>query len=283
MSSKIQIARLSVLSNSFLIIIKLAAGVVSGSVSIISEAIHSAMDLIASLIALFSVRVSDNPPDSRHPYGHGKVENVSGVIEGILIFAAAIWIIVESVKKMKEGNMLVESLGLGSLVMLVSALINTIVSGKLYRVAKATGSVALEADALHLKTDVYTSLGVAAGLILIKLTGIHWFDPVIAICVAFLIIREAYILVLKAFRPLLDEAWPDDEIKQLEMMLNSMDVNYHDLRTRISGNYRFIDFHIGIPRDQSVQDAHSYCDSIEESLKTKFEKLNVTIHMEPEP
>ncbi|HQG77313.1 MAG TPA: cation diffusion facilitator family transporter [Bacteroidales bacterium] len=283
MSSKIQIARLSVLSNSFLITIKLAAGVISGSVSIISEAIHSAMDLIASLIALFSVKVSDNPPDSRHPYGHGKMENVSGVIEGMLILAAAVWIIAESVKKMAGSNMVVESLGLGSLVMLVSAIINSIVSGKLYRVAKATGSVALEADALHLKTDVYTSLGVAAGLGLIILTGIHWFDPLIAICIALLIIREAVILIKKAFRPLLDEAWPDDEIKKLEMMLNSMDVNYHDLRTRISGNYRFIDFHIGIPKDKSVEDAHTYCDSIEETLKSKFDKLNITIHVEPEP
>lgn len=281
MHSKIQIARISVLSNTFLISLKLVTGLISGSVSIISEAIHSAMDLIASLIAFFSVRVSDNPPDSRHPYGHGKVENISGVTEGVLIFAAAIWIIVEALKKIAGGDLVIESLGIGSLVMLVSAVVNTFVSRKLYKVAKKTGSVALEADALHLKTDVYTSLGVAAGLALIWLTGIYWLDPVIATCVAFLIIREAYVLLRKAFRPLLDESWSDDEVKELEETLRDLKVNYHELRTRISGNYRFLDLHMEIPKDQSVESAHAYCDKIEEILASKFEKLNVTIHVEP--
>ncbi len=281
MNPKIRVARISVISNSFLIAIKLAVGLISGSVSILSEAIHSSMDLIASVIAFFSVKVSDNPPDSRHPYGHGKVENMSGVIEALLIFIAAIWIIVEAIKKLTGDHTVIESLGLGSLVMVISAIVNTLVSRQLYKVAKQTGSVALEADALHLKTDVYTSLGVAAGLGLILLTGVYWLDPVVAICVAGLIIKEAWELTRKAYRPLLDEAWSDDEVEKLEKMLNEMEVNYHDLRTRISGNYRFIDFHVEIPKNQSVEDAHNYCDHIEEILSSKFEKLNVTIHVEP--
>ena len=281
MNPKIRVARISVISNSFLIAIKLAVGLISGSVSILSEAIHSSMDLIASVIAFFSVKVSDNPPDSRHPYGHGKVENISGVIEALLIFIAAIWIIVEAIKKLTGDHTVIESLGLGSLVMVISAIVNTLVSRQLYKVAKQTGSVALEADALHLKTDVYTSLGVAAGLGLILLTGVYWLDPVVAICVAGLIIKEAWELTRKAYRPLLDEAWSDDEVEKLEKMLNEMEVNYHDLRTRISGNYRFIDFHVEIPKNQSVEDAHNYCDHIEEILSSKFEKLNVTIHVEP--
>jgi cation diffusion facilitator family transporter len=281
MNAKVSIARLSILSNSCLILMKIVVGIISGSVSIISEAIHSSMDLIAAIIAFFSVRVSDNPPDSRHPYGHGKVENISGVIEALLIFVAAIWIIAEAVKKLLGAKIELDSIEIGSLVMLVSAVVNTIVSRKLYKVARKTHSVALEADALHLKTDVYTSLGVAVGLGLILLTGINWLDPVVAMLVALFIIRESYILLKRAFTPLLDEAWEEEDIDDLEKVLNELHVNYHELRTRVAGNYRFIDLHLDIPKDQSVENAHHYCDMIEEKLTTRFENLNVTIHVEP--
>jgi cation diffusion facilitator family transporter len=281
MNAKVSIARLSILSNTCLIIMKLIVGIISGSVSIISEAIHSSMDLMAAIIAFFSVRVSDNPPDSRHPYGHGKVENISGVIEALLIFVAAIWIIAEAVKKLMGEAIELESIGIGSIVMLISAIVNTIVSRKLYKVARETNSVALEADALHLKTDVYTSLGVAVGLGLIMITDINWLDPVVAILVALFIIRESYFLLRRAFTPLLDEAWENDDIDDLEKTLNDLKVNYHDLRTRIAGNYRFIDLHIDMPKDLSVESAHKYCDMIEGKLTAKFENLNVTIHVEP--
>jgi cation diffusion facilitator family transporter len=282
MNAKVSIARLSIISNTLLIILKLAAGVISGSVSIISEAIHSSMDLIAAIIAFFSVKVSDNPPDSRHPYGHGKVENISGVIESILIFIAAIWIVVEAVKKLLGEKIELESIAIGSAVMFVSAVVNIYVSRKLYKVARETHSVALEADALHLKTDVYTSLGVAAGLGLIMLTGINWLDPIVAILVAIFIIREAYQLLRRAFTPLLDTAWGENEIEELEKSLREMKVNYHDLRTRVAGNYKFIDLHIQIPENESVGNAHQYCDKIENELTNYYENLTVTIHVEPD-
>jgi cation diffusion facilitator family transporter len=281
MNAKVNIARLSIVSNTTLILMKLAAGIVSGSVSIISEAIHSSMDLVAAIIAFLSVRVSDNPPDSRHPYGHGKIENISGVIEALLIFIAAIWIIYEAVKKLFGENIVLDSIAVGSVVMLISAVVNTIVAGRLYKVARATNSVALEADALHLKTDVYTSLGVSVGLGLILLTGINWLDPVIAILVALFIVRESYFLMRKAFTPLLDTAWGENEIVELEKRLNSLEVCYHDLRTRVAGNYRFIDIHIQIPEDVSVGSAHKYCDKIENELTSVYENLTVTIHVEP--
>jgi cation diffusion facilitator family transporter len=281
MNSKVSIARLSIFSNTCLIIMKLAAGIISGSVSIISEAIHSSMDLIAAIIAFLSVKVSDNPPDSRHPYGHGKVENISGVIEALLIFVAAIWIIAEAVKKLFNENIDLESIGIGSIVMLISTVVNLVVSRKLYKVAQATHSVALEADALHLKTDVYTSLGVAIGLGLIMITGINWLDPVIAILVALFIIRESYSLLKRAFTPLLDEAWGDNEIDKLEKTLDELHVHYHEIRTRIAGNYRFVDLHIELSKDQSVENAHHYCDMIEEKLTSMYENITVTIHVEP--
>ena len=281
MNAKVSIARLSIVSNTLLILLKMAVGFISGSVSIVSEAIHSSMDLVAAIIAFLSVRVSDNPPDSRHPYGHGKIENISGVIEALLIFIAAIWIIVEAVKKLAGEKIEIDSIALGSIVMLISAIVNTIVSRRLYKVARATNSVALEADALHLKTDVYTSLGVSAGLGLILITGINWLDPIIAILVALFIIKESYNLLKRAFTPLLDTAWSEYEIGELEERLNNLEVNYHDLRTRVAGNYRFIDIHIQIPEDVSVGKAHKYCDKIENELTSVYENLTVTIHVEP--
>jgi cation diffusion facilitator family transporter len=281
MNAKVSVARLSIISNTLLIIMKLIVGLISGSVSIISEAIHSSMDLIAAIIAFLSVKVSDNPPDSRHPYGHGKVENISGVIEALLIFVAAIWIIIEGVKKLFGEKIELDSIALGSVVMFISAIVNIIVSRRLYKVALETNSVALEADALHLKTDVYTSLGVAVGLGLIMITGINWLDPVIAIFVALFIIRESYYLLKRAFTPLLDTAWEADEIEELEKTLNRFEVSYHDLRTRVAGNYRFIDLHIQIPGDVSVGNAHQYCDKIENELTGNYKNLVVTIHVEP--
>ena len=281
MNSKVSIARLSLLSNTCLIIMKLVAGIISGSVSIISEAIHSSMDLIAAVIAFFSVRVSDNPPDSRHPYGHGKIENISGVIEALLIFIAAIWIVVEAVKRLMGEPIKLDSIGIGSLVMIISAAVNIFVSRKLYKVARATKSIALEADALHLKTDVYTSIGVAVGLALIIVTGIKWLDPVVAMLVALFIIKESFTLLKRAFTPLLDTAWNEDEIEDLKRRLNNLEINYHSLRTRIAGNYRFIDIHVEVPAYETVGDSHKYCDQIESALMAAYENLNVTIHVEP--
>ena len=281
MNAKVSIARLSVLSNSLLIIMKFIVGFISGSVSIISEAIHSSMDLVAAVIAFFAVKVSDTPPDSRHPYGHGKVENISGVIEAILIFIAAVLIIFEAVRKLLGEAIVLDKIWIGSLVMILSAGINTYVSHRLYKVAHETKSVALEADALHLKTDVYTSIGVAVGLALIIVTGIKWLDPGVAILVALFIIKESYSLLKKAFTPLLDTAWNEDEIEDLESRLNNLEVNYHSLRTRIAGNYRFIDIHVELPAYETVGDSHKYCDQIESALMAAYENLNVTIHIEP--
>lgn len=281
MNRKAKVAALSVTSNTILIIIKLIAGLVSGSVSIISEAIHSSMDLIAAVIAFFAVKVSDNPPDSRHPYGHGKIENISGVIEAILIFVAAGWIIFEAVKRVAAGSPELDMIWLGLVIMVLSGAVNSFVSWKLYKTAKETGSVALEADALHLKTDVYTSLGVAAGLGLIILTKIKWIDSVAAIAIALIILLESYRLLMKAFNPLLDQSWPDKDVESLRETLAEMDVHYHDLRTRAAGNYLFVDLHVGVPGNESVENSHNYCDKIEEKLNHKFKNLNVTIHVEP--
>jgi cation diffusion facilitator family transporter len=177
---RVRIALISIVSNTTLIIFKVVAGILSGSVSIVSEAIHSGMDLLASIVAFFSVRQSAKPADKEHPFGHGKIENISGTVEGLLIFIAAAMIINSAVRKIFE-QAEIEQAGVAIAVMIIAALVNFAVSKKLYKVAKEEDSMALEADALHLKTDVYTSVGVGTGILLIKLTGFVLLDSIVAI------------------------------------------------------------------------------------------------------
>jgi cation diffusion facilitator family transporter len=277
---KTRTARLSVISNSLLIAMKLAAGIISGSVSIISEAIHSSLDLVAAIIAFFAVKISGTPADDRHPFGHGKVENVSGVIEALLIFVASGWIVFEAVDRfINPGE--TGALGLGVLVMAISAVVNTLVSRRLYKVARQTDSVALEADALHLKTDVITSAGVALGLALIWITGWHVLDPIIAIGVAIIIIYESWMLFRKAFSPLLDTSLSPSEMKKLTGLLEEMNIDYHDLKTRAAGHQRFVEFHLDVPPHETIETIHRQCDIIEERLEREFTDINVIIHPEP--
>ena len=282
MNRKTRIARISILSNTFLILIKGIAGLLSGSISILSEAIHSFMDLLASIIAFFSVKISGSPADERHPYGHGKFENISGVIEALLILIAAFWIIYESIHAIINPGE-VETIGLGFIVMTVSAIINSVVSYFLYKVARETESVALEADALHLKTDVYTSLGVAFGLLLIWITGYHIVDPIIAILIALLILKESFTLFRKAYEPLLDIALSAEEIGQVRKVMDhycKSGANYHDLRTRKAGNFRYIDLHLNLDENLTVKQAHEICDQIESDVKNILPNTEVTIHVE---
>ncbi len=282
MNQKTNAARLSIFSNTGLIILKLAVGIISGSVSIISEAIHSFMDLLASVIAYFSVRISDKPADDRHPYGHGKFENVSGVAEAMLIFIAAGWIIYEAVNKILAPSA-VENIGIGFGVMIISGIVNFFISNRLYSVAKKTGSIALEADALHLKTDVYTSFGVAIGLALLWITGIHMLDPIIAIFVALLILKESFTLFIKAYAPLLDSTLPQEDVDKIVQIIQnhcSDSMSFHNFRTRKAGNYRYVDFHLTLDGNISVKEAHAICDRIENDINSEFEQIEVNIHVE---
>lgn len=283
MNSKTKVARLSIISNSVLILMKLLVGIATGSVSIISEAIHSTMDLAASIIAFFSVKISSKPADAEHPYGHGKVENISGVIEALLIFAAAILIIEESVKKILHPGEAVGSFAIGFIVMFISAAINFWVSNKLYKIAKQEDSIALEADALHLKTDVYTALGVGLGLFLIWITKLNVLDPIVAILVALFILKESYELLKTAFNPLLDVKLSDEDIKVIEKAIakySSVYCDFHDLRTRKSGSTNYIDLHLVVPENMSVKEAHDICDEIEMDLQNSFKNTEVMIHLE---
>ena len=283
MDEKLRVAALSVASNTLLTSGKIIAGIFSGSVSIISEGIHSGIDLLAAIIALFAVRESGKPADEQHEYGHGKIENVSGTVEAVLIFVAAVWIIIEAVKKIKEG-VKVENLELGLIVMGISVIANIIVSTLLLRVAKRTDSVALEADGLHLRTDVYTSAGVFLGLLLIKITGWMMFDPLVAIIVALLICKAAFDLTKEAFMPLVDISLPPHEREIIIDIINSHSrsiVEFHKLRTRRAGAERHIDLHLVVPKNISVVVVHELCDQIEKEINLQLRMAQVLIHTEP--
>ena len=281
-------ARLSILSNTALIAMKLVVGFMSGAVSIISEAIHSLMDLAAAIMAFFSIRIAQRPADPEHPYGHDKVENISGVLEAALIFVAAGLIIFEAVKKLVHHEP-VQRLELGLAVMLASGLTNVLVSRRLYRVAKEEESVALEADALHLKTDVYSSLGVAAGLFLIVLlerlfhfTWASYLDPVVAIGIALLILKESWGMLRKAFGPLLDSSISAHELAAIKAsVLRHSKAGLHSVRTRRAGGKKHIDFHLSVPEKMSVKESHELCDIIERDLEEMLSNTSVLIHIEP--
>lgn len=282
MSRKRFAATLSVISNSTLVVLKLLVGLLTGSVSVLAEAIHSANDLVASVIALVSIRIAERPPDREHPYGHGKAESISAAVEAVLIAGAGLWIVLEAVQKILK-RQAVEHLGWGAGVMVMSVVLNTIVSRYLFRVAREEDSPALEADAHHLATDVYTSLGVAGGLGLVWLTGWHIVDPVVAIAVALLIMRIGCSLTLKSLHHLMDARLPTTEIARIEDILNGETRihSWHNLRTRKSGNVRHIDLHIVFRNDATLMEAHEVADALEKRIAEELAPAHVVIHVDP--
>lgn len=287
---KEKVALLSVASNATLVFVKLIVGFLIGSVSVISEAIHSAVDLLAATIALFSVKTSSIPADSRHPFGHGKIENISGTVEALLIFAAAVWIIVEAVKKLMDPEP-IAAIGWGVGVMLASAAVNFGVSQMLFKVGRETDSIALQADAWHLRTDVYTSAGVMGGLALIwgaewlfPGRDFYWLDPVVALGVALMIMKAAYDLTTQAAKDLLDVHLPRVEVEWIRQAILDMDGiihGFHDLRTRKAGHFRFVEFHLKVEPRMTVADSHAIAKDLSEKIKTQFPYTTVTIHVEP--
>lgn len=281
-TEKIKAARLSIISNSVLVCLKLGVGLSIGSVAVISEAIHSATDLVASIIAFFAVRASDAPPDTEHPYGHGKMESVSGVGEALLILLAGGYIIFESVRALLSHRES-EHVGWGIGVMVFSALVNIFIARYLFHVARTTDSLALEADAHHLNIDVWTSVGVVVGLALVAITGNHLFDPIVALLVALFILKTGWDILKRAFAPLVDERLPEAEIRRVEeVMINNPDIlGWHKLRTRKAGSHRHIDVHIQVDDDMSLRDAHQLTEDLEDDIRAALPNVHVVIHTEP--
>ena len=287
---KFLVALLSVVSNIILLIIKLIVGFAMGSISVISEALHSGVDVFAAIVATVGVKQSAEPADETHSFGHEKFENLAGFVQAILIFLAGCWIIYVAVHKlMKPAPM--DSLGLGVMVMLVSSVVNSGVGMLLLRGAKKTSSIALKADAWHCLTDVYTSAGVMAGLIIVW-TGrfwapgidLSWVDPLAAIAVAVLIIKAAWDLTMESVYDLLDVSLPqdeEDEIKSIIAVKYPTVGDLHKFRSRKSGKRRFVEFHIKVDPAMSVTDSHALDHSIAAEIKQRFPDADVMVHIEP--
>ena len=280
---KSRAARLSVACNALLVLLKLTVGVLTGSVGILSEAMHSATDLLAASIAYLSVRASDTPPDEDHPYGHGKIESVSGLAEALLIVAAAVVIVYEAVHKLRTPGEAVPYLALGLAVMLLSALATALLSRHLRRVARETDSLALEADARHLRTDIVTSLGVALGLGLARVTGRAWLDPATALLVSLLILHTGYKLGQDAMQPLLDARLPVEEEARIQEVLETYEgvLSYHKLRTRKAGSQRHIDVHVQIDDLSTLLEAHALTEELEDRIRAVLAGVVINIHIEP--
>lgn len=283
--SKSGAAGLSIASNSLLIGLKLAAGAITGSIAIVTEAVHSLIDLIASVIAYVSVRKADVPADAEHPYGHEKVESLAAAIEGMLILIAAAIIVYEATHRLVAGAE-VDALGIGIAVMAFSVVANLAVSTVLSRQARAHDSPALEGDAAHLRTDALTSAGVLVGLAIVELTGVVAFDSITALIVAAAIVAAGLRIVRRSSGVLVDEVLPDEEMDGIEAAIAAARTpevaGYHKLRARRAGARRYIDLHVQYRSGTSLERAHELAHAMRDEIEAGLLRAEVLIHVEPE-
>ncbi len=282
---KARTAALSVISNSALILLKVIAGTVTGSVAILTEAVHSSIDLVASVVAFFSVRKADEPADESHRYGHEKIENLAAAIEGILILVGSAAIAFEAIRHLINHGRL-QTVGLGIAVIAISIAANLAVSLRMARAARDTDSPALAGDAAHLGTDALTSAAVLIGLILVAVTGAQWIDPVVALCVAVVVVRTGVKLLFQSSRVLVDESLPASEVEAIRAAIVDFAdrgvVGYHELRTRRAGSRRYVDLHVQFRAGTSLEDAHRTAHELQDLIGAKLRGTDVLIHLEPE-
>ncbi len=284
MPRKDRAAAVSIASNALLIVLKLAAAAITGSIAILTEAMHSGIDLIASVVAFYSVRKADEPADEDHPYGHQKVENLAAAIEGMLILLGAGIIIFESVRRLAQGTE-VESIGVGIAVIGFSAVANLVVSSYLYRRARATDSPALEGDAAHLRSDAFTSTGVLAGLGLVEITGVQAFDAITALLVAAAIVIAGLRILSRSSRALVDETLPAPELDVVRRVIAEHGADevlgFHKLRARRAGSRRYLDMHVQFEEGTSLQRAHQISHELQGAIRSRLRGADVLIHLEP--
>lgn len=283
LSTKENVAKLSVFSVSLLIVLKVVASILTGSIAIRADAVHSAIDLLAVVVGYIGIRISGKPPDERHAFGHGKAENIASVVIAGLIFVAAGVIFYQAVTRLITGGSVV-LITVGIYVTAAAIAINAVTSWYALRVARSTDSLALEATARDMFADVLSSCAVLVGLILVKLTGIGILDPIVAMLVAVVIARTACLTLKKSCGGLMDRRLPqveENEIRSCIMEQGCQLVGFHDLRTRKAGAQRFVDLHLVMPKNTSVADAHRICDRLEQCIKDRLPNTSITIHVEP--
>ena len=282
---KTRTAALSVISNALLIVIKVIAGSLTGSIAILTEAAHSSVDLVASTVAFLSVRKAGEPADESHRYGHDKIENLSAALEGILILVGASVIAFEAIRRLLQHGR-VHDVGFGIAVVAISLVVNLVISSRLARGARLTGSPALEGDAAHLRTDAATSAAVLAGLILVAVTGAPWIDAAVALLVAAVVLVPGTRLLLGSSRVLVDQALPAEEVALIREAIEASGehgvVGYHELRTRRAGARRYVDLHVQFRAGTSLESAHRTAHELQAAIQGRLFGADVLIHLEPE-
>lgn len=282
---KARAAALSVASNTTLIALKVIAGIATGSVAVLTEAAHSTMDLIASIVAFVSVRKAGEPADAGHPYGHEKMENMAGAIEGALVLIGAAIITYEALLRLVHGGR-VHTIGIGIAVIMVSAVVNLVVSRIIGRRARETGSVALEADALHLSADVASSAAVLVGLVLVAFTKAEWIDPAVALVVAFGVAFAGVRILIRSTRSLVDEALPEDELEWIRLTIREVGaqrgvVAFHKLRARRAGARRYVDLHLQFDVGTTLEAAHATAHELTGAIRDRLTGADILVHVEP--
>jgi len=276
-------ARLSLVVVIGLVVLKVVVAAITGSISILAQAVDSFLDLFAIVVTFFAISIATKPADEEHPFGHGKVENIAAIVQAMLIFAAGGLIIYSAVRRIITGAT-VELTEAGIGVMLVSIIASIFLSRHLLRVSRTIDSIALQATARNIAADVYSAAAVLAGLIAIRVTGLYILDSIIALLVALLILKVAYDVLRRSFGGLIDVKLPEAEestIRSCIMEHGGELVGFHELRTRKSGSWRFIDLHLVVPKYASVEQAHNLCDHLELDIETRLSFTSVTIHIEP--
>jgi len=281
--SSSKLAGVSITASIFTIILKLLAFSFTNSVSLLSDALESFVNLLAAIITFFMVRLAHKPPDETHPYGHSKAEYISSIAEGFFIIIAAAAIIVTAAQRLLHPAAL-ETPGLGLLFSVVASLINLVVGLVLIKNGKISRSLALEADGHHLLTDVYTTIGVLVGLAVVYTTHLYILDPIIAILVGLNIISAGFAIVQKSLAGFMDSAIDKGYVDFIKSVFNeykSQKIEFHGLMTRQAGSRLFISFHILVPGAWTVQRGHSLVEEIEKKLRTSIPQSTITTHIEP--
>ena len=277
-------ALLSLASNATLAVVKLVVGVVTGSVAVLSDAANSAGDLVASGIAFAGVRAAARPADEDHPYGHERSENLAALVEGLLVLAAGGAVAVEAIRRLIAGSAGLVSLDVAVGVMVVSALVNLAVSARLRHVARATGSPAIDADAAHIASDVWTSAGAAAGLVIVWATGWTRVDAAVGVAIALYVVVVGARIAWRAGQILIDQALPDEEMHLISATLDDFaareGVGFHALRARRSGTKRHVDMHMVVDPDTTVREGHALTGRVKRAVQRALPDSEVLIHLE---
>lgn len=277
-----KIALLSVIAAVFLTSFKLIIGLITGSLGILSEALHSALDLFAAVITLFAVKHSDKPADQEHQYGHGKIENYSALIETLLLVLTCIWIIYEAVTRLITGKTQIEVTVWSFLVIITSIIVDVTRSRALFKIAKKHDSQALEADAIHFSTDIWSSSVVLVGL---AGAAFHFYyaDPIAALIVAGIVLSVSYKLGVKSFNVLVDRAPQGLSEEIIKIVKTIPEVkNFHDIKVRESGPYKFVDLNIHVDKNMTIDRAHEISHIVEEAITSKIKNVKVMVHEEPD-